>query len=105
MQTGDWIAADDVLVDNLFHVIRGDMSVPDRFRINHNRGAMFALVEASGLIGADFTFEPALGELLLEEFLQLGLRLGIAAAARMAGRPLVAADKDMLFEFRHELSE
>ena len=42
---------------------------------------------------------------MLEEFLQLALRLGVAAAARVAGRTLVAADENVLFEFRHELLE
>src|SRR5215472_8711945 len=77
-------------------------AVPDGFGINDDVGTVLALVEASGLVRADTAFESALGQLLLEEFLQAGFGLGIAASAGMACGTLVAADEDVMFEFGHQ---
>src|SRR3954453_12969964 len=46
-------AADYVRVDDLVHVIDGDMSVPDALGIDDQVRTVLALVEASGLIGAN----------------------------------------------------
>ncbi len=61
------LSADDMALDNFVHVFRGDAAIPDRFRINHYIRSVFALIEASGLIGANFAFEPQHCQLLLKQ--------------------------------------
>ena len=51
----------DVGRDDLVDVGFGDVAVPDGFGIDDYVGAVLALVEASGLVGADAAFESALG--------------------------------------------
>ncbi len=62
---------------------------------------MFALVQAARLIGSHFTFESSFRQLLLEELLEFRLGIGIAAAAGMSGRALIAADEDVFFKLGH----
>ena len=95
-------AAEDVRFDDLVDVGLGDVSVPDGVGVDDEVGAVFALVEASGLIGADFAFQAALGQFLFEEFLQFGFGGGIAASSGMSRRALVSADEDVFFEFGHQ---
>jgi len=47
-----WPASDQVLAHNLLSVRRLYMPVPDSFGVDHNRWAMFALVQTSGFIDA-----------------------------------------------------
>jgi len=68
------LAANDVGFDDLFDICLGDVPVPDCVGVNDEVGAMFALVEAAGLIGTYFPFQSALGQFLFEEFLQFGFR-------------------------------
>lgn len=98
----DRFAAEDVGFDNLVDVGLGDVPIPDRVRVDDDVGTVLALIEAAGLIGAYFALETALGELLFEEFLQLGFRQRIAASAGMARRALVSADENMFFELGHQ---
>jgi hypothetical protein len=65
---------------------------------------MFALVEASGLVGADAPFESAGFQFFLEQFLQLSFAFRIAAGARTSRRALVAADEHVLLELGHDLN-
>ena len=46
----DRISLNKVFPDDLLYIINMDAAVPDRIRIDHNDGAMFALVKASGLV-------------------------------------------------------
>src|SRR2546429_562504 len=85
----DGLAAEDVRVDNLVDVGFGDMSVPDCIRIDHKVGAVFALIEAPGLVRAHSALQSALGQLLLEDLLEPGFGERITAPARMARRALV----------------
>lgn len=94
-------AAEDVRFDDLIEVGLGDMSVPDGVGVDDDVGAVFALVEASGLIGTNFAFQSARGQFLFEDLLQPGFGGGIAASARMAGWALVSADEDVFFELGH----
>ena len=96
------LPAQDVRVDNFVNVFGLDASVPDRFRINHHSWAQFALIQATGFIGAD-VFDSALGQLGFEQALQFALAGGIATAARVACFALIHADKNMFGEFGHEL--
>ena len=96
------LAAEDVGFDNLIDVGLSDVTVPNCVWVNHDGGTVFALIETAGLIGAHFSFEAALGEFLLEEFLQLRFRERIAASTGMACRALVASDEDMFLELGHQ---
>jgi len=51
-QTRYRCAADDVGVDDFVYVLGLDASIPDCFGVDHDRGAQFTLVEASGFVGA-----------------------------------------------------
>jgi hypothetical protein len=103
-QTLDGFAVHDVGFDDLVDIGGGDASVPDAIGIDDDGGSVLALVEASRHIGAHAFFETAQREFLLEEELQLGLARGIAAAARMSGFALIAANEEMLLELGHELN-
>jgi hypothetical protein len=69
----DWLSANNVAVDDLVDVGFGDVAVPDGVGIHHYVRPVFALIEASGLVGAYPAFQASLGEFLLEKFLQAGL--------------------------------
>ncbi len=97
-------SSDDVAIDDLADVGGGDASVPDGFRINDYGWPVLALIEASGLVGTDGPLNSPLGKFLLKEFLEARLSFRIAAAARVLGRALVAADEDMLFELGHAVT-
>jgi len=62
---------------------------------------VLALVQASRLVCPDSAFQPAFSQLLLEQFLQFRLGLGIAASAWMPCRPLVSTNEDMLLKLGH----
>jgi hypothetical protein len=65
-QALDRLAADDVRFNDLVHVSFGDVSIPHRFRIDHEIWTVLALIETAGLIGPHFAFESALREFQLE---------------------------------------
>ena len=65
-QALDWLAADDVRIDDLFDIRLRDMPIPNCVRVDDKVGAVFALIEAAGLVGANFSFQSALGKFLLE---------------------------------------
>ena len=46
-QALNWPPADNVGVHDLIHVGQSDSAVPDRLRIDHEVGAVLALVQAS----------------------------------------------------------
>src|SRR5258708_33193189 len=62
---------------------------------------MFALVEAPRLVGSHPLFQPAFRKFFLEQLLQLGPGLWIAAPTWMPRRPLVAANENVLLEPGH----
>ena len=94
-------AADDVLLHDFVDVSFGDVGVPDVVRIDHDVRALLALIEAAGLVCAHPPRQAVLGERLLEGLVQGAATVGIAAAARMSGRPLVGAHEEMPFEGCH----
>ena len=77
------------------------VSVPDALGIDHDGRTVLALIEASGFISADGGLQPAKGELSLKRPLEIGGAGGIAAAARVAARALVAAYEDVFCELCH----
>lgn len=100
----DGLAVHDVRVDDLFHIVRRNASIPNTVGINDYRRAVLALIEAARHIGAHSLLEATQRQFLFEEKLQLGLALGIAAPARMSSLALIAADEQMLLELGHEFT-
>jgi hypothetical protein len=62
----DGMSADDVFVNDPVDIALGHVPVPHGLWIDHDGRTMLALIEATGLIGADFTFQPALSQFLFE---------------------------------------
>jgi hypothetical protein len=93
--------ADNVGVHDFIHVRQRDSAIPDGLGIDHEIRPVFALVQAAGLVGAHSTLQTALSEFQLKQLLQLGPGGWITTSARVSGRPLVPADKNMALEFRH----
>ncbi len=65
-QALDWIAANDVRVNDLIDVGLADVSVPDGFGIDDDGWTVLALIEAARLVGPHFAFEATIGEFLFE---------------------------------------
>jgi hypothetical protein len=100
----DGPSVDDVRLDDLVDIVGGDAAVPDRVRINDDGGAVFALVETSGHVGAHALSESAESQFLFEEELQLGLACRITAAARVPGIALIAANEQVLLKLGHSIN-
>lgn len=100
-QPGDRLAGHDVAIDDFVDIGFGHAAVPHAIRVDDDRGAMLTLVETPGAIGADAPVQSSGGQSLLECLLQPVFGIGVAAAARMTGLSLVAADEDVLFERCH----
>lgn len=102
-QAFDWVAAYDMGLDDLVDVSLGYESIPYGFGIDHEIGAVLALIETAGLVGSYFAFEASFCQFLLEEFLQLRLAGGIAASPWISWRALVAAYEDVFLELGHKV--
>src|SRR5690349_15228222 len=88
-------------INDLVKVGGAHPAVPHRVRVDNDIGAVLALVEASGLVGAKAVLQPVRLESLFELLLQITLAAGIAASARTRSIALIGADEDMFFKFRH----
>ena len=98
----DGAVVEEVLGDDLVDVFEVDAAVPDGFGVDDDDGAVLALVEAGGLVGADGVFEAGFFDGVLEGGLEL---FAVLAAAAWAGGVFVAvvvADEEMMFELWHE---
>jgi hypothetical protein len=93
-------AADDVRVHNFIDIGCSDAAVPHRIRVDHDRRAVLALVQAPGFVGANRAFNAALRQFDFEGPLKFALTFGIATAARIACGPLVGANEDMTLKFQ-----
>lgn len=94
-------AMDEVLGDDLFDVFKVNEAIPDGLGIDHDDGAVLALVEAAGLVGADEVLEASILDRVLEGRFELLAAMGKAAWTGGRFVALVGADKDMVFKFRH----
>jgi hypothetical protein len=65
----DQLAAEDVRFNDLLDICFRNVSVPDCVWVDHDVRTMLALIEAARLIGANFSFQAAFCQLLLESFL------------------------------------
>jgi hypothetical protein len=57
-QAFDGPAMNQVLLDDLGGIFRLHMAVPDRIRVDHNRGAVLALIKAAGFVDAHLGAQP-----------------------------------------------
>jgi hypothetical protein len=102
-QALDGTTADQVFVDYLLYILSFDEAVPDCVRVNDHGRTVLALVEATGLVGAD----PPRQTSRLDGVLELGVdlaftllvRAGGASAAELAG---IGADENVTLEFCQE---
>jgi hypothetical protein len=92
---------DNVGLDDFLDIRQSDAAVPHGFGIDHDGGTVLTLVEAPGPVGSDGCLNASKREPALEFAVQISAGGGITAAARMVGSALIAADEDVLFEFRH----
>jgi hypothetical protein len=101
-QALDGTITHNVGLNDLCHIRESDVAVPDSLGIHDHIRTVFALVEASGLVGADGVFQPAQSQLRLESPLEFGGAGWITASTRMPVGTLVAAYEDVLCEFSHK---
>ncbi len=99
----DGTVVEEVFGDDLLDVPDVDVSVPDGFGIDHDYGAVFALVEAAGLVRANVMFEAGFFDGVLEGWFELLAALRKAAGTAGGFVALIGADEDMVVEFRQML--
>ena len=97
----DRFPPDQMRINDLVKVGGAHPAVPNGLGIYHDIGAVLALVEAAGLVGAKAALQPAGLESFLELLLQLTLSRRIATTAWTGSIALVGANEDMFFKFRH----
>ena len=91
-------AIHQVLADDLGDVFDVHEAVPDGLGIDDDGGAMLALVEAAGLVGADLVLQAGLLDGVLEGGFELLAAPRAAAWTRGALVALVGADEDVVLE-------
>src|SRR5215475_3007385 len=85
-QTFHGPASDNMGIDDLVYVGKGNPAIPYRFGIDHDIRSVLALIEASGMIGPHLAFQATFGKFLFERLLEFGLAGRVAASTRMPGR-------------------
>src|SRR5262249_20393424 len=83
------------------HVFDPHPAIPDPLRVDHHRGTVLALLQATGVVSPGQHPEPGSLEFLLERLPQRLLAGRIAAAALVAPLTDIAANKDMVGKCRH----
>jgi hypothetical protein len=96
----DRAASDEVLADDLRHVFGFDATVPDSLGVDDNSGAVLALIEASGLVGAHARGEAGSFQGVFEMAVEFTFAVGGTGRAGTAGFANVGANEEMAFEFR-----
>jgi hypothetical protein len=100
-QALDGTTVEEMFGDDLLDVCKVDEAVPDGFWVDHDDGAMFALVEAAGFVGTNVVFEAGVFDGVLEGGFELFAAAGKAAGTVGSFVALVGADEDMVVKFRH----
>jgi hypothetical protein len=91
-------AVQEVLADDLGDVLDVHEAVPDGLGIDDNDGAVLALVEAAGLVGADLVLQTGRLDGVLEGGFELLASPWAAAWTRGALVALVGADEEVVLE-------
>jgi hypothetical protein len=94
----DGTAVDEVFLDDLLGIFGLDVAIPDGLRVDDDGGAMFALVEAAGLVDANRAGEARCLGKLLQLGMQFALSVGGARGAWGAFRTGVVAYEDVVLE-------
>jgi hypothetical protein len=102
-QALDGTAGDEMLGDNLRRVRWLDVTVPDRFGIDHDHGAVLTLVEAAGFVDAHATAQAGGFGPPLEFGVQIAGSIGGAGGTRCALGARVVADKDVVLKGGHRV--
>jgi hypothetical protein len=97
-QAFDRAAADQVLGDDGIGVFRADIAVPDRVRVNDDRGTVLALIETAGLVDADAAGKAGVPAQLLQTGVQFAFSVAGAGRTRRIRRANVVADEDVAFK-------
>ncbi len=63
-------AVEEVLGDDLLDILDVDEAVPDGLRVDHDDGAVLALVEAAGLVGPDMVLQSGFLDGVLDGVLE-----------------------------------
>ena len=100
----DRTIVEQVFLNDFEYIIGGDVTIPDLLGVDHDRAAVFALIEAPGGVGAHAPLEPTLGELLFEPLAHLLGALGGAGTLWVRRISAVGADEDVLVEMGHPTS-
>jgi hypothetical protein len=87
-----------VFVHNGCGIIRRDVPVPNRLRIDHHHGTVLTLIQASGLVDAYTTGQTCVFRQLLQPGVQIALSIARARAPRRVGWARIMANKDVVFE-------
>ena len=96
----DRVSGDEVFPDDLGHVFDCDAAVPDGFGIDDDRGSVFALLQASGLVNADTDGEACGLHRIFEAGVELAFAVVGAGRPRAARLAKISADKNVALEFR-----
>lgn len=89
-----------MLLDDLSHIFRPYKPVPDRFRVDHERGPVLALVQAGRLVGPYRRLQAGGADRLLEQLLKFAFTIRGAAATGTPRLPLIRADEQMSLKTR-----
>jgi hypothetical protein len=100
-EVGQDLAPEDSLGDNARHILDLDAAIPDALRVNHDRWAVLALLEATGMIRTRQRTESGLLECDLEGLPQLLMSVRVTAPSLVAGRTNVTANENMMREGWH----
>jgi len=92
-------AGNDVLVDDFGSIFGSDVAIPNSLGVDDDGGAVFALIQAAGLVYADAWAEAGGLYKLLDGGVQFALAVGVAAGARSVGGTGVGADKDVALKW------
>jgi hypothetical protein len=95
------LAADEVLLDDLFGVAGVGEAVPDGLGVDDHNGGVLALVEAAGLVDADLMLEASGLDGVFESAFELFAVFVRAAGAGGGLVALVHADEDVVFKVGH----
>ena len=92
---------DDVFLNDPRDVLQGDAAVKNALRIDRHCRAVFALFQASGLVGTYPRRQFPLLEFCFEGVAERFASVWIAATPAVSRRTLVAANENMMRKRRH----
>ena len=100
-ETLDGAAMEKMFGDDLVDVADVYEAVPDGLGIDHDDGAVLALIEATGLVGSNVVPEAGFLDGVLEGGFEFFAARVEAAGTGCAFVAFVGADEDVMVEFRH----